>query len=167
MRPPLPVATIRPSRLLLRWSQLLYALAALIPLFLPWPLALRLPLFLLIIGDGWWQRRAIRRAYGIAALRVLPDHQLQVRYQDEDDWQTVDRKAGSHLLPGLLILHVQVAAGRAQRWLLLPDMLAAEDWHRLKLWARWKWAQSVEHPPSPWQRVYCWLRGRCRRKPAE
>lgn len=154
---PVPALAIRPSRWLPGLVLLLYGCAFFISLHLPWPAPARLLLAAVLLADGWWRWRLLRRAWGVCALRVTAAHQLQVLYRD-GQWQDVQLRAPCHVLPGLAILRGQVD-GRPVSWLLEPGMLPAGYWRVLRVWLLWRLPELLLTPPW-WRRLWQGLRRR-------
>lgn len=146
---PVPAFNLRPSRLLIYWVGAMHALVALVPLWLPWPGPLRLILLLIVAADAWFSLRRYRQVYGLVALRVTNDHQLQVQTKQQNEWQSVALLSPCYLLPFVAILKVRRAeASRSEHWLLLPGMMEREAWRRLRVWMKWRLPELLPSPFS-------------------
>lgn len=146
---PVPAFNLQPSKLLVYWVTAIHAAVAFVPLLLPWPALLRLILLLIIVVDGWFTLRRYKRVYGLLALRVTYDHQLQIQTRDQSEWQSVQLLSPCHLLPFIAILNVRRAeSSRSENWLLLPGMMEREAWRRLRVWMKWRLPELLPSPFS-------------------
>lgn len=151
---PVPVIHLKPSSLLIAWITLLHGFVAFVPLFLPWPAPLRIALALIVLVDGWFVKRRFKRVYGLAAIRVNMDHELQMQVQTQENWQTLELRSPCFLLPFVAILHVKREnRRRAERWLLLPGMMRVEDWRKLRVWMKWRLPELLPKHPGLWAKL--------------
>jgi hypothetical protein len=127
---------------MLVWLLLLHAAALVVVLLLPWPLLANLALSaVVLLSLAWhWRRRlspryphAVRglhwEADGACVLRLASGKQLDVRLAGH-----------AFVMPWLVILYFQ---DRPWHLVLLPDMLAAETFRRLRVRLRLELQQKL------------------------
>jgi toxin CptA len=81
-----------------------------------------------------------------ATLRCRDDGGLDVRTGEH--WQPVSLLPDSLVWPWLVVLRYRQEGRRAVSVPLLQDSMSAEEFRRLKVWAKWRAATGVPADPS-------------------
>lgn len=125
---------LRPSRILAWGLLLLYGITALLLIWPPFTLPLRLLLGVFLLMAAWRAWRTWRLLTSILRLQVLPESYRLITTNGDLDV----RVAGQTVVtPWLMILYLR-GGGRPLHLPLLPDTSSVEDRRRLRVWLRCK-----------------------------
>jgi toxin CptA len=98
---------------------------------------------LLLLSLGHEARKALRLGAGsVVNLRVAADDKLTLQLRS-GEWRDAEVLGSTYVTAFLSVVNLRVADERRQRHVvLLPDVLPAEDYRRLRVWLRWRAASG-------------------------
>lgn len=135
-----------PSRLLAAILLAGHGAVAVVLAFIDLPVGWTAMICLLLLLSLWHEvRKALRRgATSVVALRVANDDKLTFQQRD-GEWRDAEVLGSSYVTAFLSVLNLQAAGERRQRHVvLLPDVLPADDYRRLRVWLRWRATRTQE-----------------------
>lgn len=101
---------------------------------------IKLGALLALVASGWWYiRRCALLALpsAITGIELKGDATAALRTAD-GVWRDARLAPGAFAAPQMTVMKFRLDAARWPRFIvILPDMLAADDYRRLQVWLRW------------------------------
>lgn len=135
-------SSLTPSRLLKGLMIVMHGLCLLpgflLPVSMTWKIGLALMLAISLVY-------CLRQLSGpVHGLNLAMDGTFSVRLKS-GEWVPAEVLGSSFVKPWLTVLHLKLEGRRFMAPLvLLPDMLAQEDFRRLRMWLLWGWKRAAD-----------------------